>query len=95
MFVVTMALSRVRHHFLMVDVSVATEVALAEMLNVPSTLPLLGVFQATEGAADAASAGLAVVDVIAMMISRKTDKNLAFLWKGIMENYMPTHLVHV
>ena len=46
---VTMAPSRVRHHFLMVDVSVGTLVAFAEMLNAPSTLPLLGVFQATDG----------------------------------------------
>ena len=49
MFVVTMAASRVRHHFLMVDVSVATWVAYAEIVKVPSTFPLLGVFQATDG----------------------------------------------
>ena len=49
MFVVTMAPSRVRHHFLMVDVSVATWNAFAEIVKVPSTFPPLGVFQATDG----------------------------------------------
>ena len=76
---VTLAPSRVRHHFLMVDVSVGTLVAFAEMLNAPSTLPLLGVFQATDSAVEAASTCLAVVDVTATTSIRRTAKNLAFL----------------
>ena len=49
MFVVTIAPSRVRHHDLMVEVSVTTLVAYAEIVKEPSIFPLLGVFQATDG----------------------------------------------
>jgi hypothetical protein len=49
MFVVTIAPSRVRHHDLMVEVSVATLVAYAEIVKVPAILLLYSLSQATDG----------------------------------------------
>ena len=94
MFVVTMAASRVRHHFLMVDVSVATWVAYAEIVKVPSTFPLLGVFQATDGETDSASTGLIVVEVRETIRRSKTVKNLVFPWVLTTGKYMPECCAH-
>jgi hypothetical protein len=80
MFVVTMAPSRVRHHFLMVDVSVATWNAFAEIVKVPSTFPPLGVFQATDGETDSATTGLTVVEVRETIRRSNTIKNLVLRW---------------
>ena len=94
MFVVTMAPSRVRHHFLMDEVSVATGVAYAEIVKVPSTFPLLGVFQATDGETDSATAGLTVV-VVREMISRiKTVENLIFHRLLTTRKYTPKCCAH-
>ena len=94
MFVVTLAPSRVRHHFLMVDVSVATWVACAEIVKVPSIFPLLGVFQATDGETDSATTVLPVVEVRETIRRRKTVKNLFFRMLLTTRKYTPKCCAH-
>ncbi len=94
MSVVTIAPSRVRHHFLIVEVSVATRVAYAEIVKVPSTFPLLGVFQATDGETDSASTGLTVVEVRETIRRSKTVKNLVFRWVLTTQKSTPECCAH-
>ena len=73
----------------MVEVSVATRVAYAEIVKVPSTFPLFGVFQAADGETDTATTGLAVVEVKETIRRSKTVKNLVFRWMLTTRKYTP------